>query len=410
MRSDLDNLMQARGLEAIVVTGGEYENPLRRYLANGVDTHGGWALKRRGADPVLLVSAMERDEAARSGLHVYTYDDFDWLELVKQSEGEQERAVVALWGRLLERLGVTSGKVGVYGVGNLHNIIEQVRDLSQRFPQYEFVGESGRTLFDEAFVTKDEAELRLIREVAEKTNAVLAATWDFISSHRAEGDVVVNASGQPLTIGAVKRFVRRELMERDLEDTSMIFAQGRDAGVPHSRGNDAEALRVGQPIVFDLFPRQMGGGYHHDSTRTWCIGHAPPAVKALYDTVMTAFQVALDAYAEPGQPTHTMQDAVLDYFEAQGHPTARSKPGNTDGYVHSLGHGVGLNIHERPAISHLVKKDIFEKGNFITIEPGLYYPEQGMGVRIEDAFIIDDKGALVSITPFHKELVLPLKG
>jgi Xaa-Pro aminopeptidase len=410
MRSDIDQLMQARGLEAIVVTGGEYENPLRRYLANGVDTHGGWALKRRGADPVLLVSAMERDEAARSGLHVYTYDDFNWLELVKQAEGEQGQAVGALWGRLLERLGVTSGKVGVYGVGNLHNIIEQVRDLSQQYPQYEFVGESGRTLFDEAFVTKDEAELRVIREVADKTNAVMAATWDFISSHRADGDTVVNASGQPLTIGAVKRFVRRELMERDLEDTAMIFAQGRDAGVPHSRGNDAEALRVGQSIVFDLFPRQMGGGYHHDMTRTWCIGHAPPAVQALYDTVMTAFQVALDTYAEPGQPTHTMQDAVLDYFEAQDHPTPRSKPGTTSGYVHSLGHGVGLNIHERPSISHLVKKDIFEKGNFITIEPGLYYPEQGMGVRIEDALIIDDSGALVSITPFHKELVLPLKG
>lgn len=410
MRSDIDQLMQARGLEAIVVTGGEYENPLRRYLANGVDTHGGWALKKRGADPVLLVSAMERDEAARSGLHVYTYDDFGWLELIKQAEGEAGKASLALWGKLLDRLGVTSGKVGIYGVGNLHNIIEQVRGLSQMYPQYEFVGESGRTLFDDAFVTKDADELRIIREVAEKTNAVLAATWDYISSHRADGDTVVNAEGKPLTIGAVKRFVRRELMDRDLEDTAMIFAQGRDAGVPHSRGNDAEALRVGQPIVFDLFPRQMGGGYHHDCTRTWCIGHAPAAVQALYDTVMTAFQVSLDAYAEPGQPTHTMQDAVLDFFEAQGHPTTRSKPGTTDGYVHSLGHGVGLNIHERPAISHLVKKDIFEKGNFITIEPGLYYPEQGMGVRIEDALIIDDNGALVSITPFHKELVLPLKG
>ena len=77
--------------------------------------------------------------------------------------------------------------------------------------------------------------------------------------------------------------------------------------------------------------------------------------------------------------------------------------------MHSLGHGAGLNIHERPSISHLSKEDIFQKGNFITIEPGLYYPDRGFGVRIEDSFIIDDSGALISVTPFHKELVLPLK-
>jgi len=124
---------------------------------------------------------------------------------------------------------------------------------------------------------------------------------------------------------------------------------------------------------------------------------------------MEAFKVSVDTYAEPGQPCHELQDAVLDYFEGKGHPTRRSQPGSSIGYSHSLGHGVGLNIHERPSISHRETKDIFEKGNFITIEPGLYYPDKGIGMRIEDSFIIDDSGVLVSITPFHKELVLPLK-
>ncbi len=125
---------------------------------------------------------------------------------------------------------------------------------------------------------------------------------------------------------------------------------------------------------------------------------------------MQAFEVAVETYAEPGQPCHTLQDAVLDFFESKGHPTLRSQPESMDGYVHGLGHGVGLNIHERPSMSHLVKEDTFQRGNFITIEPGLYYPEKGMGMRIEDSFIIDDAGELVSITLFHKELVLPLKG
>jgi Xaa-Pro aminopeptidase len=237
----------------------------------------------------------------------------------------------------------------------------------------------------------------------------MAAAWDFIASHRASGDMVVDDAGAPLTIGAVKRFVLHALLDHDLEDTGMIFAQGRDAGFPHSRGQADQALRLGQTIVFDLFPREAGGGYHHDMTRTWCIGHAPPAAQALYDDVMAAFDAALAAYAV-GAPTHHMQEAVQTLFEERGHPTLRSDPGTMAGYVHSLGHGVGLEIHERPAISHMLRGDVFRVGNCITIEPGLYYPERGMGVRVEDLFIIDEGGALGSLTPFRKDLVLPLRG
>ena len=77
-------------------------------------------------------------------------------------------------------------------------------------------------------------------------------------------------------------------------------------------------------------------------------------------------------------------------------------------FGHGLGHGVGLNIHERPSIGHL-SKDTLQRGNVISIEPGLYYPERGFGMRIEDLCYVDDSGALVSLTDFHKELVLPLR-
>lgn len=410
MRADIDRLMTDRDLQALIVTGGEHPNTFRAYLANGVDIHGGMVVKVRGSAPALIVSSMEVEEAARSGLRVLTYDDLDWSQILKRTEGDSRKGFVLFWERLLAEFAIPPGRIGLYGVGDLHLWIERVQELNAAYPDHPIVGESSLTLFDEAYVTKEPDEIQTIREVAAKTNAVLQATWDFIGSHRAEGTTVVKADGSALTIGEVKRFVRRALLDRELEDTHMIFAQGRDAGFPHSRGEDSQALQVGQPIVFDLFPRQLGGGYHHDCTRTWCIGHAPEAVRAVYDQVMAAFQIALEAYDEPGQPTHTMQEAVQTYFESQGHPTQRSTPGTTVGYVHSLGHGVGLNIHERPSIHHLMKKDTFQKGNFITIEPGLYYPEQGLGVRIEDSFIIDDAGQLVSITDFPKDLVLPLKG
>jgi Xaa-Pro aminopeptidase len=410
MKSDLDRLMAERDLVAIVVTGGEHPNTPRAYLCNGLDIHGGMVIKKQGSEPVLIVGGMEMQEASKSGLTVLNRDDLGWAEIIKQAEGDSDKAFILYWGALLEKFGIPPGDIGLYGTGDLNVWVEHAYELDEAFPDYPLVGETGMTLFDEAFVTKDAGELAILRDVAAKTNEVLGATWDFIAGHRADGDMVVKTDGAPLTIGDVKRFVRRELMDRELEDTSMIFAQGRDAGFPHSRGEAGMALKLGQPIVFDLFPRQLGGGYYHDCTRTWSIGFATEAVQQTYNQVMQAFQIAVDTYAEPGQPTRTMQEAVLDYYESQGHPTPRSKPGTTEGYMHGLGHGVGLNIHERPSISHLAKDDVFQKGNFITIEPGLYYPDRGIGVRVEDSFIIEDSGELVSVTPFHKELVLPLKG
>src|SRR5690606_19639672 len=109
-----------------------------------------------------------------------------------------------------------------------------------------FVGEIGMDLFAEAYVTKGADEMAAIKRVAAATSEVWQATWDFISEHRAEGDTVVKADGTPLTIGDVKNFVRRALMDRGLEDTHMIFAQGRDGGFPHSRGQAEMALKLGQ--------------------------------------------------------------------------------------------------------------------------------------------------------------------
>ena len=137
-------------------------------------------------------------------------------------------------------------------------------------------------------------------------------------------------------------------------------------------------------------------------------GHVPAEIAAAHETVLRAFQVAFDAYAEPGQPAGALQEAVLDYFESAGHPTPRSHPGTDVGYVHSLGHGLGLAIHERPSLSHL-GDDRLQVGNVFSIEPGLYYPERGYGLRVEDTVFIDGDGTLQTLTDFRKNLLLPLQ-
>jgi Xaa-Pro aminopeptidase len=407
MRADLDRLMADRNLTALLVLGG-HDNPPRDYLTGGAQITGGLVIKPRGADPVLIVSGMEVEEAAASGLTVY--HDGDWRLLFRQANGRSESVDAALWARCFAALGITPGTIGVYGVGDINLYLELVRQLEAGLPEYRFNGEIGRTIFDEAAATKDAGELARLRAVAERTAVVLRQTRDFIAGHRAAGDYVVDAAGERLTVGVVRRFVRRALLDHGLEDTGMIFAQGRDGAFPHSRGTDSDPLRTGEAIVFDLFPREMGGGYHHDVTRTWCIGHAPPAVEATYQQVIAALELAVATFEEPGQPAHTLQDAVLDYFEGLGHPTTRSDPDSLKGYVHSLGHGIGLNIHESPYLSHQMREETLPTGSVITIEPGLYDPDAGFGVRVEDTFIIDETGALVSITDFPRDLVIPLRG
>ena len=409
MKSDLDRLMAARDLVAVVVVGDETYSAPRDYLTNGAEVTGGLVVKKQGSAPVMLVNGMEVEEAAASGLTVYTYGDLNYGELLRAAEGDRSKAQISLWGEALKHFEVPPGRIGIYGTSAVNTYIELVQDLNQ-LPDYEFVGERGLTLFDEAAVTKDAEEMARIRTVAAGTSATLQATWDFIASHRAEGDTVVDADGQPLTIGDVKRFVRRTLLDHDLEDTGMIFSQGRDAGYPHSRGQTTMPLMRGQSIIFDLFPREVGGGYHHDVTRTWCIDFAPEAVQRTYDTVSRAFDISLEAYEEPGQPACQLQEAVLDYFESEGHNTQRSAPDALKGYVHSLGHGIGLEIHERPSMHHLVRKDKLQIGNVITIEPGLYYPDKGYGVRLEDSIYINDAGQLETLTDFPKTLVLNLRG
>ncbi len=409
MKADLDRLMRERGIDALVTLPSENQDPYRAYLANGADFTG-LVVKRRGGPLALIAHSMERDEAAKSGLPVYTYDDFGWSELLREHRNDQDAAQVAWYRRVFERFGIT-GRVGVYGLGDIHAAYRLLVMLSRELgEEIEFVTEPDRgTIFDSAYETKDTGELAKLREVAHRTSAVMRATRAWIALHRAEDGVVVHTDGVPLTIGAVKRYVRLQLFEQDLEDPEgMIFAQGRDAGVPHSKGDDAAPIQLGQTIVFDLFPRAPGG-YFHDMTRTWCVGYAPPEAQAAYAAVMEAFERSVEM-CKVGAPTNTVQHMVCEYFEESGHPTVLNTPVTQQGYVHSLAHGLGLNVHEAPYFPTYSERYRLQPGNVFTIEPGLYYPERGYGVRVEDTVCLNEDGALETLTDCPYDLVIELKG
>jgi Xaa-Pro aminopeptidase len=209
----------------------------------------------------------------------------------------------------------------------------------------------------------------------------------------------------------VKGLINLWLAERGVENPEgTIFAIGRDAGVPHSSGNASDLLRLGQTIVYDIFPCEAGGGYFHDLTRTWCLGYAPDDVMALYEDVRSVYDTIVSEL-KPGLEFALYQKRTCELFEEKGHPTILKTPEAEEGYVHSLGHGVGLYIHERPFSGITAAPDeILAPGTIITIEPGLYYPSRGMGVRLENTYWVRPDGAFETLVNPALDLVLPVKG
>jgi Xaa-Pro aminopeptidase len=113
----------------------------------------------------------------------------------------------------------------------------------------------------------------------------------------------------------------------------------------------------------------------------------------------------------PGALCRDYQVRTCELFEAMGHPTLKSNPQTETGYIHSLGHGVGLNIHERPWFSmRATDSDVLAPGSIFTVEPGLYYPDRGLGVRLENTVWVRPDGQMEVLAEYPMDLVLPVQG
>ncbi len=410
MKRDLDRLMAERNIDALVVEGPDglgSANPDFNYFVNSADLTG-IVIKKRGEPAMLLHSPWEQLQAETTGLVLISTSRWNMRDILNEIP-DRFQAYVELRRRIFTDLGI-GGRVGIYGTVRAGEHFALLTGLAQKLPGLEIVAEFEKDIISEARLTKEPEEVEIMRRVGRKTCAVVQAVVDFIRTGHADGDTLMDASGAPITIGHVKELIRRELAAQGLEaPQGTIFAQGRDAGLPHATGDEAAPLVLGQAIVFDIFPRELGGGYFHDMTRTFAIGYAPPQLQKIYDDVRGAFEHVI-AELESGAPTKAYQDMTCKFFEARGHETIGSKYPIEEGYIHSLGHGIGLEIHEDFGFPSLQDRgELLRPGAVFTIEPGLYYPNKGIGVRIEDTYYCTPDGSFESLTPFPKDLVIPLK-
>lgn len=411
MKADLDRYLKENQAAALWVTGPAQHNPAMVYMTGGGHMTQADVIKIAGQDPLLCHAPMERDEAANTGLKTLNYNKYPLVERLKLAEGDHLLANALLYKEIFEEIGLTAGKVLVYGrtdAGKHFSILSKLQEL---LPELQFEGDIEDAVLLQAMATKDQTEIERIRQMGQIVVEVVGRVAEFLTSHPVVDDVLIQPDGNPLLITDVKGKINLWLAEQGAENPEdTIFAIGRDAGVPHSSGNPQDPIQLGKTIVFDIFPCEAGGGYFYDFTRTWCLGYAPPEARQLYEQVQSVYDQVV-AELETGRNAFHFQERTCELFEAQGHATIRQNPALDAGYVHSLGHGVGLNIHEKPWFSR--KNDPSNKlvpGSVFTIEPGLYYPDRGLGVRLEDTYYVTQAGEFEKFVDYPMDLVLKMKG
>jgi Xaa-Pro aminopeptidase len=412
MKSELDALMQARNMDAFIVFGHAENNPPMTYLTGGGHVSHATIIKKRGEESIYFFGDMERDEAAKSGLRLMPYSEYDTVALFEKANRDGLLAAAFRLELMLKDAGVTSGRVGVYGFYDLSAIFGMLTHFNDLMPEIEFIGEAREdSIFMKAMETKDETEVNRVRRMGKITTEVVGKVKEFLTVCDVRDDeVLLNEDGSPLTVGDVHAKIRLWVAERGAElPSGFIFAIGRDAGVPHSSGNPKDLMRLGQTIVFDIYPAEAGGGYYYDFTRTWSLGYATPEAQELFDQVKEIYEKVKDNF-DLNTPFRNYQVMTCEYFESKGHKSQLNTKAPVEGYVHSLGHGVGLNIHERPFSGLLVGDDHrLVPGVVVTSEPGLYYPEKGMGFRIEDTYWVRPDGKMEILADYPYDFVLPMK-
>lgn len=231
---------------------------------------------------------------------------------------------------------------------------------------------------------KSSEELEKMREVQRLTEESMEHAKNIIKQAEVDGEALVY-QGEELTSDRLRGLIKKFLEDRGCEvPEKSIVVSGSDGADPHSIGEGP--LKHGEPIIIDIFPRK--NGYFGDMTRTFVKGEASKEFRDMYDAVNEALEVALD-HLEAGVTAEKVHGKVCDVLEEHGFETLRSDNDTEEGFIHSTGHAVGLELHEPPRVAD--SSDELRENMVLTIEPGLYYEDVG-GVRIEEMIRVTEDG------------------
>ncbi len=220
-------------------------------------------------------------------------------------------------------------------------------------------------------LVKDDAEIARIAAAAAAADAALAEVEPMLFA----------TVDSPVTEADVRNELeyRMRLFGADDRSYETIVAAGPDHGArPHHEPTDRR-IAEGDTVIIDV--GALVDGYHSDMTRSYVIGEPTDRQRELYELVSTSQHAGIDAVAG-GTSAREVDRASRDVFAQAGYG---------DWYLHGTGHGVGLEIHERPFHS-MASDDPIDVGNVVTVEPGLYRVGFG-GFRIEDLLVVTEQGS-----------------
>lgn len=268
--------------------------------------------------------------------------DRDWIEVVGRSlhgDGlavEAEHLTLALAAKLADRLGHEPIRTD--------GVVARLRTI------------------------KDDDEIAAIRKAADLTDRAYGHALTVVAAGVREIDVALE----------IDRFIRTHGGEGLAFD--VIVASGARSAMPHGVAS-TKMIETGDLVTIDMGARW--DGYCADMTRTVGVGAVSDAHRAIFDAVLAAEKAAV-ADVRAGAACRDLDRVARSVLEERG---------LGDAFVHSLGHGVGIDVHEGPALSSK-SDDRLEAGMVVTIEPGAYHPGDA-GVRVEDLVLVTDEGAEV---------------
>jgi Xaa-Pro aminopeptidase len=260
--------------------------------------------------------------------------------------------------------------------------------------------EPRQSFFDDRRRVKTPDQIEGIRRAQLAAEAGMAAVAGLIAraEPREDGAIV---DGAPLTSERLQQVLLVTFLEHGAVASRVITSHGPQAALGHEAGSGV--ILPGEPVVVDIWPRDLQTACYTDMTRTFVVGE-PPAELAEYQRVVKDALDAAVGEVRPGADTRTVYGAAADVIERAGYPTSRTQqPGEPldHGFYHPLGHGVGLGVHEAPVLGAR-RPDALVAGDVIAVEPGIYRPGFG-GCRLEDIVVVTDEGADV-LTTFPYDL------
>jgi len=335
-----------------------------------------------GERRAVLTSALDetRIAAAAPGVECLLIDAFGWSELRGEGHppGEVERELCL---RAAASLGIDRALVPP----------EFPLALAERLRAGGIEICVDEAVFAQRRREKSAAEIAGVRRAAGAAMSAMAEAATMLREASID-ERLLQLGGEPLTAERVQLAIRRACARAGAFAPADIIVRGAgaDGDIGHDLGHGQ--LPAHQPIEIDLWPRDEASGCWADMARTFVRGEISDAVAHLHALTTVAYDRACAA-VRAGVTGEELHGLACEVFEAAGQPTQRNKAsGETlrEGFYFSLGHGVGLEVHEAPSIGHGAR-DRLIAGDVVAIEPGSFMPGIG-GVSVEDLMIVESSG------------------